>query len=62
MWNARLDEAQAGIRIARRNIDNFRYADDITIVADSEEELKSLLMKVKEKCEKAGFKLNIQKM
>ena len=61
MWNARLDEAQAGIRIARRNIDNFRYADDTTIVADSEEELKSLLMKVKEKSEKADLKLNIQK-
>ena len=61
MRNARLDEAQAGIRIARRNIDNFRYADDITIVADSEEELKSLLMKVKEKSEKADLKLNIQK-
>ena len=62
MRNARLDEAQAGIRIARRNIDTFRYADGTTIVADSEEELKSLLMKVKEKSEKAGLKLNIQKV
>ena len=61
MRNARLDEAQAGIRIARRNIDNFRYADGTTIVADSEEELKSLLMKVKEKSEKADLKLNFQK-
>ena len=61
MWNARLDEAQAGIRIARRNIDNFRYADDTTIVADSEEELKSLLMSVKDESEKAGLKVNIQK-
>ena len=56
-----MDEAQAGIKIARRNINNLRYADDITIVAESEEELKSLLMKVKEESEKVGLKLNIQK-
>ena len=56
-----LDEAQAGIKIARRNINNLRYADDITLMAESEEELKSLLMKVKEESEKAGLKLNIQK-
>ena len=62
MWNARLDEAQAGIKIARRNINNLRYADDTTLMAESEEELKSLLMKVKEESEKAGLKLNIQKM
>ena len=62
MWNARLDEVQAGIEIARRNINNLRYADDITLMAESEEELKSLLMKVKEESEKAGLKLNIQKM
>ena len=61
MWNARLDEAQAGITIARRNIDNFIYADDTTLTVESEEELKSLLMKVKEENEKAGLKLNIQK-
>ena len=61
MRNARLDEAQAGIKIARRNIDNIRYADDTTLMAESEEELKRLLMKVKEKSEKAGLKLNIQK-
>ena len=61
MWNARLDEAQAGIKIARRNINNLRYAGDTTLMAESEEELKSLLMKVKEEIEKAGFKLNIQK-
>ena len=60
MRNAGLDEAQAGIKIARRNINNFRYADDITLMAESKEELKSLLMKVKES-EKAGLKLNIQK-
>ena len=60
MWNARLDETQAGIKIAR-NINNLRYADDTTIMAESEEELKSLLMKVKEKSEEAGLKLNIQK-
>ena len=61
MRNAGLDEAQAGIKIAGRNINNFRYADDTTLMAESEEELKSLLMKVKEKSEKAGLKLNIQK-
>ena len=61
MRNAGLDEAQAGIKIARRNINNLRYADDTTLVAESEEELKSLLMKVKEKSEKTGLKLNIQK-
>ena len=61
MRNARLDEAQAGIKIARRNINNFRYADDTTLMAESEEELKSLLIKVKEEREKAGLKLNIQK-
>ena len=62
MWNARLDEAQAGIKIARRNINNLRYADDTTLMAESEQELKSLLMKVKEEeSEKAGLKLNIQK-
>ena len=61
MRNARLDEAQAGIRIARRNINNLRYADDTTLRAESEEELKSLLMKVKEENEKAGLKLKIQK-
>ena len=58
---AGLDEAQAGIKIAGRNINNLRYADDTTLMAESEEELKSLLMKVKEKSEKAGLKLNIQK-
>ena len=61
MRNAGLDEAQAGIKIARRNISNFRYADDTTLRAESEEELKSLLMKVKEESEKVGLKLNIQK-
>ena len=61
MWNARLDEAQAVIKIAGRNINNLRYADDTTLMAESEEELKSLLMKVKEDSEKAGLKLNIQK-
>ena len=61
MQNARLDEAQAGIKIARRNINNLRYADDTTLMAESEEELKSLLMNVKEESEKAGLKLNIQK-
>ena len=61
MWNAGLDEAQARIKIARRNISNLRYADDTTLMAESEEELKSLLMKVKEECEKVGLKLNIQK-
>ena len=59
MQNARLDEAQAGIKIGRRNNNNHRYADDTTLVAESEEELKSLLMKVKEESEKAGLKLNI---
>ena len=62
MKNARLDEAQAGIKIAGRNINNLRFADDTTLTAESEEELKSLLMKVKEESEKAGLKLNIQKM
>ena len=62
MWNARLDEAQAGIKIARRNVNNLRYADDTTLMVESEEELKSLLMKVKEESEKVGLKLNIQKM
>ena len=61
MLNARLDEEQAGIRIAGRNISNLRYADDTTLMAESEEEIKSLLMKVKEESEKAGSKLNIQK-
>ena len=61
MQNARLDEAQAGIKIARRNINNLRYADATTLMAESEEELKSLLMKVKEESEKAGLKFNIQK-
>ena len=61
MWNTRLDEAQAGIKTAGRNINNLRYADDTTIMAENEEELKSLLMKVKEESEKAGLKLNIQK-
>ena len=62
MRNARLDEAQAEIKIAGRNINNLRYADDTTLMAESEEELKSLLMKVKEESEKAGLTLNIQKM
>ena len=61
MWNFRLDEAQAGIKIARRNINNLRYADDNTLMAASKEELKSLLMKVKEESEKSGLKLNILK-
>ena len=61
MWNARLDEAQAGIKIAGRNINTVRYADDTTLMAESEEELKSLLMKVKGESEKVGLKLNIQK-
>ena len=61
MQNARLDEAQAGIKISGRNINNLRYADDTTLMAESEEELKNLLMKVKEESEKAGLKLNIQK-
>ena len=62
MRNAGLDDAQAGIKIARRNINNLRYADDTTLMAESKEELKSLLMKVKEESEKAGLKLNTQKM
>ena len=61
-WNARLDEAQDGINIARRNVNNLRYTDDTTLTAESEEELKSLLMKMKEESEKAGLKPNIQKM
>ena len=61
MQNARLDEAQAGIKIAWRNINNLRYADDTALMAETEEELNSLLMKVKEESEKAGLKLNIQK-
>ena len=61
MWNVRLDEAQAEIKISRRNINNLRYADDTTRKAESEEELKSLLMKVKEESEKVGLSLNIQK-
>ena len=62
MRNARLDEAQAGIKIAGRHINNFRYVDDTTLMAESKEELKILLMEVKEESEKAGLKLNIQKM
>ena len=62
MRNAGLEETQAGIKIAGRNINNFRYADDTTLVTESEEELKSLLMKVKEESDKVGLKLNIQKM
>ena len=61
MRNAGLEEAQAGIKIARRNINNLRYADDTTLMAESEEEIKSILLKVKEESEKAGLKLNIQK-
>ena len=61
MWNAGLDEAQAGIKLAGRNISNLRYADDTSLMAESEEELKNLLMKVKEESEKADLKLNIQK-
>ena len=61
MWHAGLDEAQAGIKIARRNINNLRYADDTTLMEESLEELKSLLMKMKEESEKVGLKLNIQK-
>ena len=61
MWNAELDEVQAGIKIHGRNINNFRYADYTNLMTESEEELKSLLMKVKEESEKAGLKLNIQK-
>ena len=59
MWNAKLDEIQAGIKITRRNINKLRYTDDSTLMAESEEELKSVLMKVKEESEKAGLKLNI---
>ena len=62
MRNAELEEAQAGIKIARRNINNLRYTDDITLMAESKEELKNFLMKVKEESEKVGLKLNIQKM
>ena len=61
MWNARLDKAQAEIKIARRNINDLRYTDDTTLMAESEEELKNLLMKVKEESEKVDLKLNIQK-
>ena len=61
MWNARLDEAEAGIKIAGRNINNLRYADDTTLMAESEKELKRLVMKVKKESEKVGLKLNIQK-
>ena len=61
MWNAELDESQARIKIARRDINNLRYADDTTFMAESKEELKSLLMKVKEESEKVGLKLNVQK-
>ena len=61
MWNAGLDEAQAGVKIAGRNINSLLYADDTTLMAESEEELKTLLMKVKQESEKAGLKLNIQK-
>ena len=61
MWNDRLDEAQAGIKIAGRNISNFRYADDTTLMAENKEELRSLLMKVKEESENVCWKLNIQK-
>ena len=62
MWNARLDEEQAGIKIARRNINNFRYADDTTLIAEREEEFKSPVMKMKEESKKIVLKLNIQKM
>ena len=61
MWNAGLDEAQAGIKVAGRNINNLRYGDDTTLMAESEEELKSILMQVKEESEKVGLKLSIQK-
>ena len=61
MWNARLDEAQAGVKMARRNINNLRYADDTTLMAESEEELKSLLIKVKEESEKAGLNSTFKK-
>ena len=62
MWNARLDETWTGIKIVRRNINNLKYADDTTLMAEGGEKLKSLLMKVKEESEKVGLKLNIQKM
>ena len=62
IWNARLDEAQTGIKICGRNINNLRYADDTTLMAESEEELKNLLMKLKEESEKVGLKLNIHKL
>ena len=62
MWNAGLDEVQAGVKIAGRNINNLRYEGDTTLMAENEEELKSLLMKVKEESEKVGLKLNIQKL
>ena len=61
IWNARLDEAQTGIKIARRNINNLRYADDTTLMTESKEELKSFLMKVNQESERAGLKLNLQK-
>ena len=61
MWNAKLDETQAGVKIARRNINNLKYADDTILVIENEEEMKSLLMKVKEESEKLGLKLNIHK-
>ena len=61
VWNARLNESQAGIKVAGRNINNLRYADDTTLMAEREEELRTLLMRVKEESEKAGLKLNIQK-
>ena len=61
MWNARLDEAESGVKITGTNVNNLKYADDRTFMAEHEEELKSLLMKLKEKSEKAGLKLNIQK-
>ena len=61
MWNARMDESQTGTKIARRNINNLRYADNTTLMAESKEELKSLLMKLKEESEKVGLKLNIKK-
>ena len=60
MWNAKLDETQAGVKIARRNINNLKYADDTTLVIENEEEMKSLLVKVKEESEKVGLKINIQ--
>ena len=62
MWNARLDTSQAGVKITGRNINNLRYADDTTLTAEGEEDLKSILMNVKEESEKAGLKLNIQKL